>query len=487
MRQGQITVFFSLLLPLVLALIGAALESAGHQVMRSRIQRSLVLCEYSFLSEYQKELWNQYGVFYLDTGYGTTTESEERIEARLLAYLTENLAYEEGSMFGGLTLFQAAVSDLEISGLSRMTDEDGMGFYEQAVAFERNLWGADVLDSWMQSEKQVQELLQWEDQYSESKAREQNNLEILRQRRLEEEKVDTQDPTAGLRRADEGLLAMVLDSPEQLSAGSVSLKQVPSVRKLLVGSGKPGRYPGNAVNDQWFHTYLLERFTNAKVSLEQPRDGWLAYEVEYILAGKDSDPENLKEVVNRLVLLREGVNYAYLLTDEGRKQEAYTWAAVIAGLTFMPEIVDVLQQIILLAWAYGESVLDVRGLLQGTRVALVKRNETWKLPLSQLLFFENHLAEYDEQSETNGLNYEDYLRILLTMTGRRTKCLRCLDIVEGNMRMTEYGRTLYVDQCVDGLNLKVDIYYTPAFSVLRGKTREMIHNLVGERRIAYEW
>ena len=499
MRRGQITVFFSLLLPLLLALLGAALESACQQMTRSRIQRSLVLSEYSFLSEYQKDLWERYGLFYLDTAYGGREESEGTIKARLLTYLGQNLSWEEGEIFDVFTPAQVAVSNIEIGSLSRMTDDEGMGFYEQAVAFEQNLWGVDVLGSWLESKEHIQELEALEEDYAQAEAREKNNLEVLRQRRLEEEEVDTQDPTDGLRQVNEGLLALVIAESEQLSIKTISRQGIPSVRRLLEGSGSSGRYPGNLVNDQWFHTYLLERCTNAKDVLLQRAEeqvaegqsteggGWLAYEMEYILAGKSSDMENLKAVVNRLVLLREGANYAYLLTDEAKKQDAYVVAAVIAGLTFMPEIVDALQQVILLGWAYGESVLDVRSLLQGNKVDLVKTDSSWKLPLSQLFLLRSHLDDYDSSSDVNGLDYEGYLRLLLTMMGRSEKCLRGLDIIEGNLRTTQLGRSFYVDQCADGFGVKVDFQYHSIFSSLTGRAAEEGYILTAERKISYEW
>lgn len=487
MRRGQITVFFSLLLPLLLALMGTTLESARHQVIRSCIERSLVLCEYSFLSEYQKELWENYGVFFLDTGYGTRVESQDRIKRRILGYLRENLLQEMDTGVAGLNLFSVAVSDIQVGGFSRMTDGRGMEFYEQAVAYEKKLWGVDILEAWMKSGEYGRELEEWQDFYETTEAQERHNLEVLRARRLEEEEVDTQDPTAGLRQSGDGLLAMVLSFPEQVSVRTVSLDQVPSKRRLL--NGTEGRYDGNQVKDQWFHTYLLEHFANARDVLKEEKTdgGWLLYETEYVLAGKESDQENLKEVVKRLVMLREGANYVYLLTDEGKKQEAYALAALVAGITLMPEIVDVLHQVILLAWAYGESVLDVRGLLQGKRVALAKTRESWKLSLGQLFFLKASLSGFDGVGDTEGLDYEAYLRILATMMGRETKCMRGLDVIEGNLRTTEMGSSLFVDQCVDGLWMKVKLQYPPVFSSLFGKTETEFQELTAERRVSYEW
>ena len=40
---------------------------------------------------------------------------------------------------------------------------------------------------------------------------------------------------------------------------------------------------------------------------------------------------------------------------------------------------------ILLAWAYGEAIMDIRTLISGGKVPLVKNAEDWKLSLSGLM------------------------------------------------------------------------------------------------------
>ena len=490
MKRAQITVFFSLLLPLFLALLGACLESAYRQAQRSDIQRSLVLSEYSFLSEYQKELWERYGLFYVDTGYGEAEESAEKVEAEILDYLYLNLSWKGGEAKSAFVPFQAVVSNIDTGNYCRLTDEGGMGFYEQAVACEQDLWGASLLVSWMETGRDARELSGQERFFEESREQKYRNLEILRQRRLKEEEEDVDDPTSELWQEDDALLAAVIKNPENLSQRTVSLQGIPSRRALLQGEKTAGRFPGNPVNDQWFHTYELEKFVNAREALcqEKPAGSWLGYEMEYILMGKESDRENLRAVVNRLLLLREGANYAYLLTDESKKQEAYALAGLLVGFTLMPELVEALQQVILLGWAYGESVLDVRALLQGNKVPLLKTIDSWKLPLSQVFTLKSHLADYDGQTWEMGQGYEDYLRLLLTFAGRREKCMRGLDIMEGVIRTTERGRHLYVDQCVDGLTLQVSFQGMSLFSgILDGAGASGAGKWQAERRFAYDW
>lgn len=490
MKRAQITVFFSLLLPLFLAVLGASLESAYQQALRSRIQRSLTLCEYSFLSEYQRELWEQYGLFYVDTAYGEKEESREKVQTKIRGYLALNLSWKEGEAQGAFAPFQAMAGDINTDKYSRLTDGRGMGFYEQAVAYEQDLWGVSALTSWMDIQKNAENLAEQQRWFSESREREYQNLEVLRQRRLEEEEEDVEDPTDALWQEEDAILAMVVKAPEYLSSKTVSLQAVPSNRALLQGAGAAGRLSGSLVNDQWFHTYLMEKCVNVKAVFCQEKDGgsWLDYEMEYILIGKASDQENLKAVVNRLLLLREGANYGYLMMDEKKKEEAYLLAVGLVGATLIPELITAMQQVILLGWAYGESILDVRGLLQGQRVPLTKTAESWKLPLAQLFTLKSHLAEYDSQKGEMGQSYEDYLRLLLLFTGRKEICMRGLDVIEGNIRKTENGCHLYVDQCIDGLTVQIFFQAAPLFSALiPGNGLSQGYVFTAERRFAYEW
>lgn len=490
MKRAQITVFFSLLLPLFLAFLGVCLESAYQQAQRSDIQRSLVLSEYSFLSEYQKELWERYGIFYVDTGYGEAKESKEKVETEILDYLYLNLSWKDGETKGVFAPFQAVVNRIDTGNYSRLTDESGMGFYEQAVAYEQDLWDVSLLNSWAKASKEARDLSDQGEAFEAAREQEYRNLEVLRQRRMEEEEEGVEDPTGELWQEEDALLAMVVKNPENLSTRVISLQGIPSARTLLQGGKTAGRFPGNPGNDQWFHTYELEKFVNSREVLCQEKEPgiWLGYEAEYLLIGKQSDRENLKAVVNRLLLLREGANYAYLLTDESKKQEAHALAALLIGYTLMPELIEALQQVILLGWAYGESVLDVRGLLQGCKVPLLKTAESWKLPLAQVFTLKGHLAEYDGQTWEMGQSYEDYLRLLLTLTGRRQKCMRGLDIVEGVIRRTEKGRHFYVDQCVDGLTVSISFQDMSLFSsFLGGEGFSPEGGWQAERRFAYDW
>ena len=68
-----------------------------------------------------------------------------------------------------------------------------------------------------------------------------------------------------------------------------------------------------------------------------------------------------------------------------------------------------------MAWAYGEGLADLRTLVAGRKVPLVKSKETWKLKLSELLNIgEQGIQDVDQDTE-EGLTYRDYLKGLLIL------------------------------------------------------------------------
>ena len=57
------------------------------------------------------------------------------------------------------------------------------------------------------------------------------------------------------------------------------------------------------------------------------------------------------------------MNYATLAKCAKMRGEAMAQAAAITGAAALPEFAGALQKLLMLAWAYGESLLDVRTLL----------------------------------------------------------------------------------------------------------------------------
>ncbi len=460
-KRGEVTVFLSLLLSVVLFFFQALYQSAGYALFRSQFEEALELSEYSVLSEYQVKLWEQYELFYLDLSYGGGAEKTDYLEQRATKFLNRNLG-------------SGQVKALETWNYARATDERGTAYYEQAVSVMKAKTGANLLEKWKEYEEYGQQAAEQEAGYREADSRENQNLEELRRRREEEEETGTPNPaeyTESLKKSS--ILQLVLKDPGAVSGKRTDTAESPSKRTLAAGAGSRGRNTPGLVNDAWFLAYLLEHFTYASSFLtgEKESGPWLDYQLEYLIAGKETDIENLEAVCGRLLAIREGVNYAYLLSDSGKVAECAALAAALVGATMIPGLVEAVKQVLLLAWAFAESVMDVRLLLNGKRVAFQKSAVTWRVSLTGALE-SGGWSELDDSEDAGGLLYRDYLGILLTLTGRENRIMRSLDVIEGVVREAE-GQWFYIDQCIDAFQIRV--------------IAEKGQEYTAERQFCYEW
>ncbi len=131
-------------------------------------------------------------------------------------------------------------------------------------------------------------------------------------------------------------------------------------------------------------------------------------------------------------------DYAYIQTDPEKKAEAEAAALTLCTVIGLPELAEGAAQGILLAWAYGEAIMDIRMLISGGKVPLVKNAEDWKLSLSGLMQLgsagENVAADSGKDMES-GLAYREYLRMLLFLKSQD----------EVGMRYIRYGGTKFKD------------------------------------------
>ncbi len=461
-KKGEVTVFVSFMLAVLLFFFQACLTSARMAYLRSQTQEALELAEYSILSEYHRELFERYGLIYVELGYGGS-EDKGYLEQRLRGFLKKNVP-------------NGSVRAVESRNFARASDNRGMAYYEQAVAYMKQKTGASLFQQLQACEEWRRQAEEQSAEYEETKSREEKNLEELRQRRETEEQIHTPDPAASISSLKGGsILHLLLPDTGGVSGKKISLENIPSKRNCLTGSGARGIHRGNVGNDMFFHAYLLEHLGNAVDCLagEAEEGPWLDYQIEYLIGGEDTDIANLEAVCGRILAIREGMNYAYLQTDSAKKAECEALAIAMVGATMIPGLVEAVKQAFMLAWAFAESVADVRTLLKGKKSAFWKGDGAWRTSLSGALDLQNSVSGFGEGEDSGGLSYKDYLGMLLTPLGREKKTMRSLDVIEGVIRRLPGCGGFYIDQCTDSFQVRTII--------LNGK------EWAAERTFAYEW
>ena len=136
-----------------------------------------------------------------------------------------------------------------------------------------------------------------------------------------------------------------------------------------------GQNPDNLTDNMIFREYMLKHlnyYGREDIKGKLP-DGALQYQLEYALAGKDSDQENLKSVVGKLLGLREAANMVYLLKNSVRQAQIHEMALIICAALGIPALEGVVSLALEAAWAFGESVtsgrMGIRGKSPGCKTA----------------------------------------------------------------------------------------------------------------------
>lgn len=198
----------------------------------------------------------------------------------------------------------------------------------------------------------------------------------------------------------------------------------------------------------FFQEYLLKYMGH--YGQEDDKDA-LRYQIEYLIVGKNNDTENLRSVANRICVLRETANALYLMSDKEKQLEAEVMAELISSALTVPEIAPILKVVIVLGWAFAESVYDVKSLLAGGRIPLIKDAATWHYSLKGALSGELG----DSTIEGIGLSYEDYLRIFMSFADLDKLTGRAMDMVEADIRMTEKNAKFCLDACYDRVEFDI--------------------------------
>ena len=447
--EGSISVYLALTFTIMLSLILLIVEGARENAIRMKLECAMDLSLSSVFAEYNRPLLEQYDLFFIDTSYGLEGASIDRLEGHLEGYLEDNFAVSEE--LGIIkNLLEIYTEEVIVTDYSLASDEEGLLIKRQAVSYMKDLYGTTYLEELKRQLDSVEkEGLFTRDVTAERLANQSaiDSVEIPPKQISEDEweEVELNNPADAVN-SSRGILSLVIDGEQELSLSGVNLSNYISARNRNQGSGLLGRDSTKAVDELIFNEYLLKKcgcYTSPKEA------GALEYQVEYILEGKSSDIENLKAVVNKLLLIRETANVVYLFSDSAKMGEAEALAIAVTSAVGVPELAELVKISLIFAWAYAESVYDVRSLMQGGRIPLLKSRETWHYSLSGMLDFASDTRIEEEGTEGTGLSYADYLRVFLATEGVREKTFRAMDIMEMDVRRCPGNGCFRLDTCVD--------------------------------------
>ncbi len=233
-----------------------------------------------------------------------------------------------------------------------------------------------------------------------------------------------------------GMLSLVVPEGMSVSGGFLPDSELPSKTEIMTPEARGISLPDHLIVDEYCGRYFRCFRTNKEG--EQKSDmgiegkGGLAYELEYLIHGQDTDEENLTGTVNRLLAIREGLNLIHILSDSTKRAQARSMAMTITGVAGFSPLLLLTTFLVMSVWALGESLMDVRGLLAGRRVMLLKSASDWTLDLENLLAM-GRQGMVETGGGERGFSYLTWLKLLLLRDEIVTQEYRMMDMIQMNI------------------------------------------------------
>jgi len=478
-RKGSISIFAALSIMLVAQMLFTFLEAARHREFIKVLQMNTDAVLESEFADYCSPLWENYRLLGMTMADSEGNFSCTNREAQLRNLTGDNLG-SKGSiaLLPGVSLLSAEMVDVEFSSYLLMTDQGGKVFEDTVCAYMKHNLAYETAKSVYNNYESVKNI---KENYTGSDESIGSALDALESASSGEETgissaslkgKSIAEPTGGAVAADEdaenpltavaeakktGVFSLVLPKDAKVSSASLTLPDTVSHRSLEKGTknAEPAEdwYQKVLVN-QYLENYLA-CYTNGKEGRA------MNYELEYLLGGKAKDSDNLRLVVMELLGIREALNFASLVASPQKQAEALALATALAGITLNPIIIEVVKYGILAAWAFVESVLDLRTLLAGGKIALFKSEADWTSNVHNLPAL---LSGWSQAKESSlGVTYSQYLGMLLLFHNGEKLAMRAMDVQEATVCKSEGYENFRMDHVVCETDICATYEYSPIF------------------------
>lgn len=352
-KRGSLTITLALSMIAFFTFCLTLIEGVRVYYLRTKAEQAMELAAFSVLSEYQQELFEHYGVFFLDLDYEQGKEQIAVLEQRAQEYLEKNA--------GELTTVKLTAGDFR-----RGTDSEGGPFFRQGVELIKTKSGyhfrGELVDNAgnFTDDVDLGGLLNDNINAVEGILSEYVDQEGLPMFQISLPSVSF--PTI------EALTEAVFGDTEDLSDKTIELSERIQKRQLKKGVGI--HEEASLVDMQLFHTYLFKYCSyynseNAHVLKEA-----LEYQLEYIISGKESDKKNLENIMWKIFLSRAGGNYLFYHQDAEKIAKAETEAVALVGITGNAVLINLVREILLISQAIEEGISETRQVFAGNKVPL---------------------------------------------------------------------------------------------------------------------
>lgn len=457
-ERGSMSAFLAMLFLVFLLLISVCVEGIYMYTARGKAIGIYMSGLSHTKGNYQKELAEMYHIYAMDPRY------RKKIETDFSNRMKESLDMVSDS-------FKFQTGSTIISDDINVTEQRGEVLKYQIRQQMKYESFSDVINEWMSKVKtnteQRQQMTDIKDQISREEE-EAKKEEKTKEDNTDNEKIpqtgtsEVKDPRKGfMKLLKEGSVSLVMgkrkvsnlpihivyskkDTTKQklwnFMDRKAMEKEIDELKESPSADSLTSELPVMLYAEKYFH-YLTD---------SSKKEG-TKYEIEYLISGKDSERENLSQVLWKMIALRFLTNASCVYKDPAKQKEAMLLATSILGITGLPPVVSVAKNLLLLALAYGESVIDVRNLSEGKKVPVLKTPSNWQLSFSQLA-----TLNCKRKPVKDGMEYKDYLILLLILQkDKRLKYFRMMDLIEGNVKRKVVEFKL--DQCISSYKITQNV------------------------------
>lgn len=485
-KRGSITVFATLAMMLVAQLLFTLLETARYCEFQKTLQMNTDTVLESAFAEYCSPLWETYRVLGMcvDNAQGDFSFNDR--EAQLRNLTADQLAgRENSSLLSGYSLLTAEMTDVVYEPYRLLTDQGGTVFwyavssymkqnlaYEMAKSVYNNYEAVksvkDVSGNTQDSIEEAMDALKHPKKYETQE--QSQKMPELKGVSTSQKSTDAQLPSKETNIPEdenplviaseakkEGVLSLALPKSAKVSAKKISKETSVSHRRLETGTME------NLDKGDWYQKVLLNQYLVNYLGMytKESDERALQYEVEYVLAGKEKDADNLKIVVAELLAMREVLNMAAIKASPQKDAEASALALTLAGASANPLVIEAVKYGIIASWAFAESVLDVRTLLSGGKISIEKSDADWT---SNVHMLPELLSGWTVAKDCpQGLDYAQYLSILLLFKSGTTLSMRAMDVQEASVRLQAGYENFQMDHVLCETQLTATYEFHPVF------------------------
>ncbi len=503
-KKGSITVFLSFIFVIILSLITAVIENVRVITSEAYVAAASSSAVKMAFGNYNKELYENYRLFayggYDGIGIGD-------LEAEIADIVNKNLVcrpsgsdapYSNLYRIGGINCeiddyYMLDEDDVFIKQISEYASasaaKDIKDFIVDKVGGKKEV--ADFLDETMKYENGEYDTVPDEDS---SEGAVKKNPDKPSDEELDEELEKDEAGGNPLKvignLINEGLLSLVCDVSkvseneieideyeEPASKSNTDKSSVAQFFKSLFNSEEGEGLNQDALLlqaqaegsvDKLKYMFYAQKVFSSYIDEEYKT---VHYGLEYLVAGKKTEKENLAGVVKRLLILRTLLNMAYLPTDPDLMSKSLATAETIAGFVGLAPVIEAIKWTILTILAFEEACVDVAALLDGKKVPLIKNASNFKIKYSEIckaspsFFKKKAKTYYDDGGKISAdISYEQYLLLFELLVSKKKIKSRIIDIIQFDLR-ERYNQTFEFRECIccAKCNISYDIPYAYSY------------------------